>query len=133
MTNLNSRLFLSAVCVKGNKMNDRKMQVTATDAALDLIEELKGRYGSALLFHQSGGCCDGSAPMCFPQSEYQTGPQDVLVGQIGGLAFYMNGDQYMRWQHTDLIIDAVNGGGGMFSLDNGTGRRFITRSEVCLT
>ena len=107
------------------------MQVTATDSALDLIAELKQRHGDALLFHQSGGCCDGSAPMCFPRAEYQTGPQDVLVGEIGGLPFYMNGDQFERWKHTDLIIDCIAGSGGMFSLDNGTGRRFITRSEVC--
>ena len=109
------------------------MQVTATEAALDLIGELKKRHGEALLFHQSGGCCDGSAPMCFPQAEYQTGPQDVLVGEIGGLPFYMNGEQHERWIHTDLIIDCIAGSGGMFSLDNGTGRRFITRSKVCET
>ena len=114
-------------------MDERKMMVSATDEALDLIAELKTRYGEALLFHQSGGCCDGSAPMCFPCAEYQTGPQDVLVGKIGGLPFYMNGDQYERWKHTDLIIDAIKGNGGMFSLDNGTGRRFLTRSEICAT
>lgn len=112
-------------------MNERVMAVTATDEALDLIEELKSRYGSELLFHQSGGCCDGSAPMCYPQAEYMVGGQDVLVGEIGGLPFYMNKDQYERWKHTDLIIDAIKGGGGMFSLDNGTGRRFLTRSKIC--
>lgn len=113
-------------------MTERSMQVRATDEALDLIEELKGRYGSELLFHQSGGCCDGSAPMCYPKAEYQTGPQDVLVGHVGGLPFYMNGDQYGRWKHTDLIIDCIKGNGGMFSLDNGSGRRFLTRSEICM-
>lgn len=112
-------------------MNQQTMIVSATEEALDLINELKARHGEALLFHQSGGCCDGSAPMCYPQAEYQTGAQDVLVGTIGGLPFYMNDDQYERWKHTNLIIDAIKGNGGMFSLDNGTGRRFLTRSEIC--
>jgi hypothetical protein len=109
------------------------MKVSATEAAIELIHELKQRHGEELLFHQSGGCCDGSAPMCFPRDEYQVGPQDVLVGQIGDVPFYMNGDQHERWKHTDLVIDCIPGSGGMFSLDNGTGRRFITRSEVCAT
>lgn len=112
-------------------MREHTMKVSATDEALDLIEEIKQRHGNALLFHQSGGCCDGSAPMCFPQSDYQTGQQDVFIGTIGELPFYMNEDQYERWKHTDLIIDAIQGIGGMFSLDNGTGRRFLTRSEIC--
>lgn len=112
-------------------MSKLKMEVTATDEALDLIEELKERYGPDLLFHQSGGCCDGSSPMCYPKSDYMTGDQDVLIGEIGGLPFYINGDQHARWLGTDLIIDAIKGGGGMFSLDNGTGRRFLMRSEVC--
>ena len=108
------------------------MQVTATDAALDLIASLKRRYGDDLLFHQSGGCCDGSAPMCFQQGDYLLGDSDVLVGEIGNLPFYMNADQYERWQHTDLIIDAIDGIGGMFSLENGSGRRFLTRSTICV-
>lgn len=107
------------------------MTVTATDAALELIADLKGRFGPDLLFHQSGGCCDGSAPMCFQQSDYIVGDLDVLVGQIGDVPFYMNADQYDRWKHTDLIIDAIDGIGGMFSLENGSGRRFLTRSELC--
>ena len=108
------------------------MTVTATQAALDLIEELKGRFGPDLLFHQSGGCCDGSAPMCFQQGDYIVGDSDVQVGEIGGVPFYMNADQYARWQHTNLIIDAIEGIGGMFSLENGSGRRFLTRSDVCI-
>ncbi len=106
--------------------------VSATDAALDLISEIKSRHGDDLLFHQSGGCCDGSAPMCFAASDYMVGPRDVCLGTIGGVPFYMNHDQYERWKHTTLTIDAIDGMGGMFSLDNGTGRRFLTRSEVCL-
>ena len=106
-------------------------KVSATDAALELIEKLKGKYGKELLFHQSGGCCDGSSPMCFEASEYRVGDNDVKLGEIGGIPFYMDEDQYSRWQHTNLVIDAVDGMGGMFSLDNGTGRRFLTRSDVC--
>ena len=113
-------------------MADRKMQLSVTSQALKLLNRLKNTYRSELLFHQSGGCCDGSAPMCFPRSEYMTGPQDVLVGEIDNVPFYMNADQYERWKHTDLVIDAVPGIGGMFSLDNGTGMRFLTRSKVCI-
>ncbi|MEO3413951.1 DUF779 domain-containing protein [Roseovarius sp. CAU 1744] len=109
------------------------MKVTATNAALELIEQLKMQYGPNLLFHQSGGCCDGSAPMCYPDGDYIVGDNDVLVGVVGGLSFYMNADQYDRWQHTNLIIDAIPGIGGMFSLENGTGKRFLTRSDVCMT
>lgn len=110
----------------------KAMTVTATKAALDLIADLKTRYGADLLFHQSGGCCDGSAPMCFQQGDYIVGDMDVLVGEIGNVPFYMNADQYDRWKHTDLVIDAIDGIGGMFSLENGSGRRFLTRSDVCL-
>ena len=106
-------------------------KVTATDAALGLIRELKIKYGKELLFHQSGGCCDGSSPMCFQKDDYIVGDRDVKLGEIGGVPFYMNDDQYEKWKHTDLIIDAVDGIGGMFSLDNGTGKRFLTKSEVC--
>ena len=84
------------------------------------------------MFQKSGGCCDGSAPMCFKEGEFPLGDNDVKLGEIGGVPFYMNGDQYEKWKHTDLTIDAVKGIGGMFSLDNGTGRRFLTKSEICL-
>lgn len=108
------------------------MKVAATEAALELVEQLKTRHGADLLFHQSGGCCDGSAPMCYPAGDYLVGDTDVLIGSVGGLPFYMNADQYERWRHTDLIIDAIRGIGGMFSLENGTGKRFLTRSEACV-
>ena len=107
-----------------------KMKVSATNSALNLLSELKERYGEKLMFHQSGGCCDGSAPMCFQEGEFPLGDNDIKLGEIGGVPFYMNGDQYEKWKHTDLTIDAVKGIGGMFSLDNGTGKRFLTRSRV---
>ena len=109
-----------------------QMKVSFTLSAKKLLNEIKQVHGDDLLFHQSGGCCDGSAPMCFQEGEFPLGDNDVKLGEIGGVPFYMNGDQYEKWKHTDLTIDAVKGIGGMFSLDNGTGRRFLTKSEICL-
>jgi uncharacterized protein (DUF779 family) len=103
-------------------------QVVATDAALALIAELQGRHGD-LMFHQSGGCCDGSAPMCFPLGDFIVGDNDVRLGEIGGVPFYMSESQFEYWCHTQLIIDVVPGRGGMFSLEGPTGRRFLTRSR----
>ncbi|RNJ51236.1 DUF779 domain-containing protein [Methylocystis hirsuta] len=104
-------------------------RVAATPAALDLIARLRGEHG-AVLFHQSGGCCDGSAPMCYPQGEFLVGDGDVLLGEIGGAPFYIGAAQFDYWKHTQLVIDVVPGQGGMFSLDNGTGLRFLTRSRL---
>ncbi|MDR0457655.1 MAG: DUF779 domain-containing protein [Burkholderiaceae bacterium] len=104
-------------------------RVIATPAALALIEQLAREHGP-LLFHQSGGCCDGSAPMCFPAGEFMAGGADVRLGAIGGMPFYMAGAQYQYWRHTQLIIDAVPGNGGMFSLERSTGLRFLTRSRL---
>ena len=109
-----------------------KMKVSATHSALTLLSKLQARYGEKLMFHQSGGCCDGSAPMCYPAKEYQVGQDDVMIGEIGGIPFYISDTQHEAWKNTDLIIDCVKGMGGMFSLDNGTGRRFLTRSEICI-
>jgi len=106
-------------------------QVEATDAALRLIEEIVAVHGP-VIFHQSGGCCDGSAPMCYAEGDLIIADHDVLMGEIGGAPFYIGGDQYEAWKHTRLIIDVVNGRGGMFSLDNGTGKRFLTRSDICV-
>lgn len=104
-------------------------RVTATDAALELIEKLKGLHGP-LMFHQSGGCCDGSSPMCYERDEFRTGDADILLGEIGDTPFYMARDQYEYWKHTQLIIDVVDGRGGMFSLEGPEGKRFLTRSRV---
>jgi len=104
-------------------------RVTATPAALAFIEALRGRHGP-LMFFQSGGCCDGSAPMCYAVGEFNLSESDVCLGAIGGTPFYIGREQFAYWEHTQLIIDVVNGNGGMFSLDNGTGRRFLTRSRL---
>jgi uncharacterized protein (DUF779 family) len=109
---------------------DGKGQVSATQAALDLIRALQAEYGP-IMFHQSGGCCDGSSPMCYPQGEFIVGDTDVKLGEIGGAPVYISGPQYEAWKHTELIIDVVPGRGGMFSLDNGREVRFLTRSRVC--
>nr|WP_315402355.1 DUF779 domain-containing protein [uncultured Duganella sp.] len=104
-------------------------RVTATPAALELIAALRGRHGP-LMFFQSGGCCDGSTPMCYPAGEFNISDTDVLLGELDGAPFYMGCEQFAYWEHTQLIIDVVAGNGGMFSLDNGTGKRFLTRSRL---
>ncbi|MEJ2479872.1 MAG: DUF779 domain-containing protein [Acidihalobacter sp.] len=104
-------------------------RVTATQAALALIETLRAKYGP-LMFHQSGGCCDGSAPMCYPQGDLLVGEQDRLLGHIGGMPFYISASQFEYWKHTQLIIDVVPGRGGMFSLEGPEGKRFLTRSRL---
>lgn len=104
-------------------------RVLATEAALDLIGMLKDRHGP-LMFHQSGGCCDGSAPMCYPLGEFRAGGSDVKLGAIGGSPFYMSAAQFEYWQHTQLIIDVVKGRGSGFSLEAPEGFRFLTRSRV---
>lgn len=104
-------------------------RVSATDAALRLIERLCQKHGP-LLFHQSGGCCDGSSPMCYPRDEFLVGTSDVRLGEIGGVPFYMSAAQFEYWQHTHLIIDVVPGRGGMFSVEGPEGLRFLTRSRL---
>ncbi len=104
-------------------------RVSATEAALQLIRQLVARHGP-LMFHQSGGCCDGSSPMCYARGELLVGEQDVLLGQIGGQPFYMSAAQFEYWRHTHLIIDVVPGRGGMFSLEGPLGMRFLTRSRL---
>jgi uncharacterized protein (DUF779 family) len=104
-------------------------RVTATPAALALIAALRKDHGP-VLFYQSGGCCDGSSPMCYPQAEFTLGDNDVRLGEIGGAPFYISRPQYEYWKHTQLIIDVVPGRGGMFSLENGRDLRFLTRSRV---
>ena len=104
-------------------------RVEITDKAADLVARLKSQHG-ALLFHQSGGCCDGSAPMCFPAGEFRLGPQDVKLGEIADCEFYMGAAQFDYWQHTQLIIDVVPGRGAGFSVEAPEGLRFLTRSRL---
>lgn len=105
-------------------------RVTATDKALAKIAELEKRHGP-LMFHQSGGCCDGSSPMCFTRGELLIGEeQDVQLGEIGGQPFYIGVDQYEYWKHTQIIVDLIAGRGGMFSLEGPDGVRFLTRSRI---
>src|ERR1700679_2560534 len=108
---------------------DIPQQVLATDAALNLMAKLFAKHGE-LMFHQSGGCCDGSSPMCYPRGEFLVGDQDVLIGTLAGTPFYMGRSQFEYWKHTQLILDVVPGRGGMFSLENGEGVRFLIRSRV---
>lgn len=104
-------------------------RVEVTDAAADLLRDLTPKYGP-LMFHQSGGCCDGSSPMCYPVGDFRVGPQDVLLGEIGGCQFYIGAAQFEYWQHTQLIIDVVPGRGSGFSVEAPEGVRFLTRSRV---
>jgi uncharacterized protein len=110
-------------------MSQNPVRVTATAAALELIQALRHQYGP-ILFHQSGGCCDGSSPMCYPADEFLIGDEDVKLGAIGGTDCYISRPQFGYWKHTQLIIDVVPGRGGMFSLENGRDLRFLTRSRL---
>jgi uncharacterized protein (DUF779 family) len=104
-------------------------RVTATPAALEMIAKIAAMHGP-LLFHQSGGCCDGSAPMCYPRGDFRVGAQDIYLGEIGGHPFYIGKAQFEYWQDTHLIIDVVPGRGSGFSLEAPEGVRFLTRSRV---
>ena len=104
-------------------------RVLSTEKANKLITELLNIHG-LLVFHQSGGCCDGSSPMCFPRSEFKVGSRDIYLGSIHNQPFFISQDQFEYWKHTQLIIDVVDGRGGMFSLEGPTGKRFLTRSRV---
>ena len=104
-------------------------RVLITQEAADMVARLKAMHGP-LMFHQSGGCCDGSAPMCYPAGEFKVGGQDVFMGEIAGCKFYIGAAQFEYWRHTQLIIDVVPGRGAGFSLEAPEGVRFLTRSRV---
>jgi uncharacterized protein len=104
-------------------------RVIATPAAEALIAEIRADHPD-ILFHQSGGCCDGSSPMCYPSDDFRIGAGDVKLGDVAGVPVYISGPQFAAWKHTQLILDVVPGRGGMFSLDNGRERRFLTRSRT---
>lgn len=104
-------------------------RVKITDEAVKVVDQLKGKNGH-LMFHQSGGCCDGSSPMCYSKGEFMVGASDVWLGEIAGCDFYMAKDQFEFWQHTELTIDVVPGRGASFSLEIPLGVRFVTKSRV---
>ena len=104
-------------------------RVLTTSQAKELIEQLRAQHGP-LMFHQSGGCCDGSQPMCFQVNEFKLGSQDICLGTIEGCEFWMNQDQFQYWQHTQLTIDVVVGRGSSFSLEIPLGKRFIVQSRI---
>ena len=110
-------------------MSSPPPRVVATEGALALVARLRERHGP-VIFHQSGGCCDGSSPMCYAEGDLITGDSDRLIGEIGGCPFFIGAAQFEYWRHTQLVIDVVPGRGGMFSLENGEGVRFLTRSRV---
>lgn len=105
-------------------------RVDATEAARELIRSLQAEHGP-LMFHQSGGCCDGSAPMCFPKGEFATSHRDILLGEVESCAVYIDKTQWETWKHTTLTLDVVSGRGAGFSLEAPRGVRFLTRSQVC--
>jgi uncharacterized protein (DUF779 family) len=104
-------------------------RVSVTPAAAALLHKLQARHGP-LVFHQSGGCCDGSTPMCYPRSEFRIGARDVYLGAIADTPFYIGGEQFPYWQHTHLTIDVVPGRGAGFSVETPEGMRFLTRSRL---
>jgi len=111
-------------------MADYPARILTTPAADALIARLIDQHGP-LMFHQSGGCCDGSAPMCFPRGEFRVGPQDVLLGHVAGdVPVWIGAAQFEYWRHTQVTIDVVPGRGAGMSLESPEGQRFIVRSRV---
>lgn len=104
-------------------------RVLITAAAADLLGRLQDRYGP-VMFHQSGGCCDGSSPMCYPDGEFIVGDRDVLLGIVRGAPVWISGPQFATWKHTQLVIDVVPGRGGGFSLEAPEGVRFLSRGRA---
>ncbi len=105
-------------------------RILVTEEAKSIISKLKEQTGSNLMFHQSGGCCDGSAPMCFEEGDFLISASDVYLGQIADCPFFMNFAQFQYWKHCELTIDIVKGRGSSFSLEIPLGVRFHTRSRL---
>jgi len=104
-------------------------RVLVTDEAKRVIDSLREQYGP-LMFHQSGGCCDGSSPMIFPKGELMLDDNDVHLGSVHGCDFHMSKDQFDYWKHTQLTVDVVNGRGSSFSLEIPLGLRFVIKSRM---
>lgn len=112
-------------------------RVDFSEAAMDLMRKVSKIHGNTgLMFHQSGGCCDGSSPMCYTAGEFRVGGNDVMLGELevegvpGTIKFWMSTEQFEYWKHTHLTIDAIPGRGGSFSLESPEGMRFLTRSRM---
>ena len=110
-------------------MDNKPALVLCSQKAIHLIETLQLQWGE-LMFHQSGGCCDGSQPMCFPRGEFKTGDSDILLGYVHNQPFYMSKDQYAYWKHTQITLDVTEGRGSSFSLEIPLGVRFIIKSRL---
>ncbi|WP_166908919.1 DUF779 domain-containing protein [Mycobacterium sp. DL440] len=113
-------------------MNRAPARALITAAAADLLARLQGRHG-ALMFHQSGGCCDGSSPMCYPDGEFIVGDRDIVLAVLdvgSGVPVWISGPQFEAWKHTQLVIDVVPGRGGGFSLEAPEGMRFLSRGRA---
>jgi len=114
---------------------ENPLRVELTELAEDLLCKLTSIHGP-LMFHQSGGCCDGSSPMCYPAGEFRVGRQDVKLGDLvvvgiqGPIGFWMSASQFEYWKHTHLTVDVVDGRGGGFSLETPEGKRFLIRSRL---
>ena len=108
-------------------------RVLLTDSAKEIIDILRKRFGSDLMFHQSGGCCDGSSPMCFEKGDFKVGSQDVWLGEVYGCDFFMSADQFEYWKHTQLTLDVTPGRGSSFSIEIPMGIRFMIRSKLFTT
>jgi uncharacterized protein (DUF779 family) len=104
-------------------------RIVATDAALAALERLTARFGPVMFF-QSGGCCDGSSPLCLQDGELELGPNDLLLGEVGGAPFYIDAEQYERWNSPQLLLDVSPGDTGSFSLEGREGFHFVTCSPV---
>ena len=115
--------------------SEEPRRVDLTDKAASLLSRLTDQHGP-LMFHQSGGCCDGSSPMCYPDGEFQTGEADILLGELPvpgvsrAVPFWMSVSQYEYWKHTHLTVDVVRGRGGGFSVESPEGLRFLIRSRL---
>ena len=104
-------------------------RVVVTPEAAEVIRRLKAQHG-LLIFHQSGGCCEGTAPMCFRERDFHVGARDVLLGVIEGCPFYVGAAEYKYWEYFQLTIDITSGGGDSFSLEAADGVRFLSRSRM---
>ena len=104
-------------------------RVIITDEAKKIVEQMKAQHGS-LIFHQSGGCCDGSSPMLISKEDFYLDESDILLGEVAGVSFYMNEDQYEYWKHTHLTVDITKGRGSSFSVEIPLGLRFVIKSRL---